>query len=188
MVVRGPDWTPQAGDEFVNTIIRHPASKSASDTTKVTESNDNPRPSNTATHSSNEGEEKLQKCHVGVYQRKWHTNRPAKPERKGNNPYTRQIHGSFKMPPGYQLGFVPMHAKYQDTNSYQSSNSSGTITLSCSYNSVKVLVSLGQAIYAITTLYRSHGDQITQYGYAAFGLMVAPYAVISVVNFVGSLI
>lgn len=48
------------------------------------------------------------------------------------------------------------------------------------------MISFVQAIWAIITLYRTRGDQIEQYGYAAFGLTVAPYAFMSVVNIVAN--
>jgi hypothetical protein len=60
--------------------------------------------------------------------------------------------------------------------------------ISCSYSSVKVLVALLQAFFAATTLYDARGDQITRYGYAAFGLTVTPYLLMSLVNLVGNLV
>jgi hypothetical protein len=55
------------------------------------------------------------------------------------------------------------------------------------YDISKILVSHFQAIYAIYTLYRTRGDQISQFEYRAFGLTVAPYAVNSMPNLLGSL-
>jgi hypothetical protein len=43
-----------------------------------------------------------------------------------------------------------------------------------------------QLIYAITTLYRTRGDQIAIFGYAAFGLTVTQYAWMSFVNLLGN--
>ncbi len=60
-------------------------------------------------------------------------------------------------------------------------------SVSCNHNVVKVLISLAQLIYAISTLYRTRGDQVTQYGYAAFGLTVAPYAWMTFINLLGNL-
>jgi hypothetical protein len=40
----------------------------------------------------------------------------------------------------------------------------------------------------VITLYRSRGDQLEQYGYAAFGLSVIQYAIMSFVNLLGNLI
>ncbi|KAK0630495.1 hypothetical protein B0T17DRAFT_222286 [Bombardia bombarda] len=59
--------------------------------------------------------------------------------------------------------------------------------VSCNYNVVKIIVSLVQAVYAVMTLYQTRGDQISRYGYAAFGLTVTPYAIMSIVNLLGNL-
>jgi hypothetical protein len=61
-----------------------------------------------------------------------------------------------------------------------------SIVVSCNYSLVKILLALGQAIFAAVTLYNTRGDQIVQYGYAAFGLTVAPYAVMSILNLIGN--
>ena len=45
-----------------------------------------------------------------------------------------------------------------------------------------------QAVWAIITLYRARADQIQEFGCAAFGLTVAPYAFMSVMNIIGSLL
>jgi len=45
-----------------------------------------------------------------------------------------------------------------------------------------------QSLWAVITVYRSRGDQIQQYGYAAFGLTVAPYAVMSIINTVANML
>ncbi|KAI9768637.1 MAG: hypothetical protein M1839_003997 [Geoglossum umbratile] len=52
----------------------------------------------------------------------------------------------------------------------------------------KILVAIIQVLYATVTLYRSRGNQIDQYGYAAFGLTVAPYAIMSIINLAGQLV
>jgi hypothetical protein len=62
------------------------------------------------------------------------------------------------------------------------------IKLASNYSWIKPLISLFQVLYAISTLYQTRGDQISRYGYAAFGLTVTPYAVVSVVNLISSLI
>jgi len=59
--------------------------------------------------------------------------------------------------------------------------------LPSTYNLPKAFVSLAQAIWAASTLYRARADQIDRYGYAAFGLTVAPYAVMSSINLLGNL-
>lgn len=46
---------------------------------------------------------------------------------------------------------------------------------------------MAQLAFAVSTLYRSRGDQTTQYGYAAFGLTVTQYAMMSLLNLLGNL-
>jgi hypothetical protein len=60
--------------------------------------------------------------------------------------------------------------------------------LSSSHNRLKLSISLVQAIWATITVYRARGDQVQQYGYAAFSLTVAPYAFMSVMNLVANLV
>ncbi|GAB1311759.1 hypothetical protein MFIFM68171_01969 [Madurella fahalii] len=55
-------------------------------------------------------------------------------------------------------------------------------TLASNYNLLKLCISLVQATWATITIYRARGDQISHYGYAAFGLTVAPYAFMSIMN------
>ncbi|KAK7975376.1 hypothetical protein PG989_013839 [Apiospora arundinis] len=57
------------------------------------------------------------------------------------------------------------------------------VKLSYTYNIPKMLVGAVQAIWGVITLYHSRGTQINKYGYAAFGLSAAPYAIMSLVNF-----
>ena len=65
--------------------------------------------------------------------------------------------------------------------------SSDKIIISASYNPLGVIAAIFQTLYASFTLYETRGDQLTRYGYAAFGLTVAPYLVMSIVNLFGSL-
>jgi hypothetical protein len=105
--------------------------------------------------------------------------------------YSRSIHGSFRLPRGYTLATVPMDADFTAVSGEELSGPeyrTSLDTVSCNYSVVKVLVGLGQAIYAGLTLYETRGNQIEVYGYAAFGLTVSPYLVMSVVNLIGNLI
>jgi len=110
-----------------------------------------------------------------------------------------KIHGRCVLPPGYRLVPVPYNAEFENDEPQFHTfwqwltklfgrSSDRDITISCSYNAGKALVALGQALFAISTLYETQGDQIARYGYAAFGLTVAPYAWMSTINLVGSLI
>ena len=46
------------------------------------------------------------------------------------------------------------------------------------------VVGIAQVIFSIITIYRTRGDQIEKYGYAAYGLSVYPYALMSVANLI----
>ena len=60
--------------------------------------------------------------------------------------------------------------------------------LSSANNLAKGLVAIFQSLYAVVTLYRARGNQIEQYGFAAFGLTVSPYLIMSIVNLFSTLL
>ena len=62
------------------------------------------------------------------------------------------------------------------------------IKLSSNYNLPKGLIAIFQTLYASATLYQTRGDQIQRYGYAAFGLTVAPYLIMSIVNLLSTVL
>jgi hypothetical protein len=107
---------------------------------------------------------------------------------EGNNDWrmypNRDVHGIYVLPDGYTLARLPSNAriKLSDTKHH------AKIKLSSSYNMPKVIVSIVQVLYASSTLYRSRGDQIARYGYAAFGLTVIPYIIMSIINLLGHLL
>jgi hypothetical protein len=59
--------------------------------------------------------------------------------------------------------------------------------INSTYSLSKGLIALFQTVYASSVLLGTRGDQIERYGYAAFGLTVTPYVVMSIVNLVGSI-
>ena len=63
-----------------------------------------------------------------------------------------------------------------------------TIQLSSNLNTPKALIAIFQFIYASVTLYKTKGDQIERYGFAAFGLTVIPYLIMTLVNLIGNVI
>ena len=71
---------------------------------------------------------------------------------------------------------------------FESNGDKYPLHVSSNYNATKALIALGQLLFAINTLYETRGDQITRYGYAAFGLTVAPYAWMSFINLLGNLV
>ncbi|KAI8244141.1 hypothetical protein K4K57_000814 [Colletotrichum sp. SAR 10_99] len=91
------------------------------------------------------------------------------------------IHGLCELPEGYHLMQVPRKATFAGEDDLP-------VDHRPCYNLVRVLASIIQLIFAISTLYRTRGDQIERYGYAAFGLTVIPYAWMSLINLVGNAI
>ena len=94
-----------------------------------------------------------------------------------------KVHGHIHLPDNYGLAIVHKNAKFKGDD-YPSS----PIRISSNFNAVSILIALGQLAFAVATLYRSRGDQIERYGYAAFGLTVIQYALMSVINLMGNLI
>jgi hypothetical protein len=190
MVVRGPDWSPLDGDTVPNASGQLAGNINEPKGSRV-ESEELSAKKKPALAGAN-GPVVATKVEAGNDVRgnvnEGPKREPLNSEMLFWSPHAREIHGSFNIPPGYVLNFVPRKATFIDFNSKESFTSSGTTSVSCSYNSAKILIALGQAIYSIITLYRSRGDQIAQYGYAAFGLTVAPYAVASTLNLLGSLV
>lgn len=121
------------------------------------------------------------------------------------------IHGSIHIPPskGYELAYVSGDAEFEDdfapqmparssTWSWGISSINNTIssiisppaaptTISSDYNIVASLIALAQAIDNSVTLYQARGNQIDQYGCAAFGLTVAPFLLMSIINLLGNI-
>jgi hypothetical protein len=52
----------------------------------------------------------------------------------------------------------------------------------------KAIIAVVQTIYAAITLYRTKGNQVQVYGYAAFGFTVTPYIVMSIVNLIAQVV
>lgn len=106
-------------------------------------------------------------------------------------PPSRTVHGVCSLPrTGYSLCVVPPGVKLRALPS-PDHGEAGDLTRfqpGGEHNVVKILFSLAQAIAGSVTIYKARGDQITQYGFAAFGLTVVPYVFMSVVNIAASLL
>ena len=61
---------------------------------------------------------------------------------------------------------------------------SGEIKLCRSIEVASAVVGIAQVISSSITIYRARGDQIERYGYAAYGLSVYPYVLMSVANLI----
>ena len=96
----------------------------------------------------------------------------------------RSVNGSFTLNQEFCLLTVPPKAPVAALGT---AGPGSEYALAPSLNSPKLIISLVQAFWAAFTLYRARGDQIEQYGYAAFGLTVAQYAFMSILNTLGNL-
>jgi hypothetical protein len=112
-----------------------------------------------------------------------------------------KLHGRCQLPARYGIIPVPRDATFhsdepieytgniwQRLSQFILPNGSPRTAIACNYSIVKILVALGQTLFAIATLYETRGNQIDRFGYAAFGLTVTPYAIMSLVNLLGHLI
>lgn len=103
-------------------------------------------------------------------------------------PKNRKFYGWVELPKGdsYELVEVPAGTPlkaYGATEDFFDPR----FRIGVSYSVPKILIGFFQAILAIRTLYQAQGDQLDLYGYAAFGLSVAPYAFMSITNILASL-
>jgi len=62
------------------------------------------------------------------------------------------------------------------------------VRISSSYNVPKIIVAVVQTVSSCIAFYKSRGYQVDRYGYAAFGLTILPYTVMSIVNLIGNLL
>ncbi|KAJ7053787.1 hypothetical protein C8F01DRAFT_1166234 [Mycena amicta] len=103
----------------------------------------------------------------------------------------RKIHGVQKasLPRGYDFALVPRDAVVLSSQlPPPSTTRDNPIVISTSRNASRAVVAIVQTRYGAYTLYLTRGDQIARYGYAAFGLTVAPYTLMSIINLLGSLL
>ncbi|CCM04104.1 uncharacterized protein FIBRA_06264 [Fibroporia radiculosa] len=91
------------------------------------------------------------------------------------------FNGEMKLPRGYTwaavnipFGLYIMKTSLEPTKG---------IMLARSQSWLKMAVSIAQLLAASITIYRSRGDQLYRYGYAAYGLTVIPYAIMTAANF-----
>lgn len=108
-------------------------------------------------------------------------------------PSTRKFHGYAVLPKAgsYRLIEVPLGTPLRAFGTAAVGAEGGPdpeFHAGSSYSFPKILIGLVQAIWAIRTLYETRGNQLELYGYAAFGLSVTPYAFMSIVNILASLV
>ena len=128
----------------------------------------------------------------------------ASPRRRkggGASFWSTRVHGFCSLPEGYHLVMVPPWARFEDDKDLApfyrrmwpftcgSRRPPDPHTTICSSHSlVEILISLIQFTFAMATLFRTRGDQVALYGYAAPGLTILPYAWMSLINLLGHLV
>ncbi|EAQ87254.1 predicted protein [Chaetomium globosum CBS 148.51] len=96
-----------------------------------------------------------------------------------------KFHGKALLPYGYDWVDVHAEAKISWAESNRPDDRwvvGPPPDISSQYNWIQSLIAIFQVGSAGLTLYRSRGDQIERFGYAAYGLTVVPYLIMSVVN------
>ncbi|KZT70054.1 hypothetical protein DAEQUDRAFT_238134 [Daedalea quercina L-15889] len=93
----------------------------------------------------------------------------------------RLLHGVARPPSGYSLA-VPAHKAYSEEVIRTSLDDTTELKIHHPPGITNVLLSIFQIIFASFTLYSTPSDQIPRWGYAAYGLSVFPYALMSVMN------
>ncbi|KAH8662736.1 hypothetical protein BGZ61DRAFT_368544 [Ilyonectria robusta] len=112
-------------------------------------------------------------------------------------PLSRAIFGTIHLPEGkgYTLIEVPPQVLLRVGGSHTSTNrrhrsrsenqersSTQDFRVPATRDIPRILASILQILWGIVTLYKTGGNQIQLYGYGAFGLTVAPYAIMSFLN------
>ncbi|KAH9203370.1 hypothetical protein DL95DRAFT_399397 [Leptodontidium sp. 2 PMI_412] len=171
VVVRSEEWTPKNGERINNVKI-----------------NTTPSTRRGLALGHRESMEMAQRNPVNADESaSLHVFVPAELKEGFNNPIfrtRRKVHGARDLAREYTLAILPSNTTIRPIVG----GDHGDIAISSSYNIPKVIVSIVQVFFASITLYRSRGDQLSRYGYAAFGLTVLPYIVMSIVNLVGNLL
>ncbi|KAK3306147.1 uncharacterized protein B0T15DRAFT_485581 [Chaetomium strumarium] len=103
------------------------------------------------------------------------------------NPH--KLHGKALLPPGYSWFAVHHEAKvlWAEPSRECDDMKGRPPGISSNYTWIQSLIAIFQAGSAALTLYNSRGNQIQRYGYAAFGLTVVPYLVMSLWNLVAQI-
>ena len=107
----------------------------------------------------------------------------------------RVVFGFNKPPDEYQFAFVPRNTEVLSLveptlipSGHALESAVSTPKLSSSFNVVKGVAALAQLLYTSITLYHTNGGQLKQFGFAAPGLTVLPYAVMSGLNLIANLV
>ena len=168
-VIRTPEWLPQSGDVVCVREIQFP------------------RQTRPSAQFRTDREEAQKRPSFGIES----NDRSFLPSNSSSKIQGRKVHGICRLPHGYALAILPLGARIMEICKDDNSSSPDTrpeIELSSNYNLPKCVVAIFQTLYASATLYETKGDQIQRYGYAAFGLTVAPYLIMSIINLLSTML
>jgi hypothetical protein len=198
MIVRAPDWTPRNGDEIdknallvqgaaTTLILKENGRKEALvteqdlGTTSIDDDEALLGSSDIELASISTGLVGSGHLRLHTYPTPWTYCRKACLDSVGSRTI-RCAPPPSDLAPGYTIIMLPACTPVRNLP-----NDAAIDRINSSYDVMRGLVALVQALLAIQTLYQTRGNQIQRYGFAAFGLTVAPYAVMSIVNLLGSL-
>jgi hypothetical protein len=102
-------------------------------------------------------------------------------------PVSRKVHGLSEPGKGYRLALLSSNIDVIPKCTHNTGRRKKPI-LSSSYSIPQIMVAIVQLIYASYTLYKTRGDQLNRYGYAAFGLTVIPFIIMSFLNLLGNIL
>lgn len=96
------------------------------------------------------------------------------------DPTVCKIHGRASLPPGFTFTMFRKQVEFTEFENFNCISSSHSIP--------KSVIAIFQLLFSCFTLYHTRGNQIALYGYAAFGLTVLPYTIMSLINLVATIV
>ncbi|PVI05717.1 hypothetical protein DM02DRAFT_70425 [Periconia macrospinosa] len=196
MIVRSADWTPQHGDEIAQNVLLEEGSGTQAKKTVNSKKEARVTERDMGTAAPDDGQSllgttadiEMRSIHnealssaiqVNTYPTPWTYCRKSRPDSVGS----RTIRcAPAELAPGYSIIMLPSCTPVRNLI-----DDDAIDRINCQYDTMRGLVALVQALLAIRTLYQTRGNQIEKYGFSAFGLTVAPYAIMSLVNLLGAL-
>ncbi|KAH8725619.1 hypothetical protein GQ44DRAFT_826426 [Phaeosphaeriaceae sp. PMI808] len=187
MVVRTPEWQPRKGDIIRNIRSRSSLSKtnrpnalSAQPTLEGNSTNTNQDPIATNYNLSTKRTVLCSKIFTPPWTKEFEFScEPFESILRRKC----KIHGVYRLPEGYEFAYIP-HDAILSPSGINRSSSEAHINLVTSNSLMKTCLALLQTGYAMFSVYRARGDQIDLYGYAAPGLSVIQYIIMSVLNLI----
>ena len=208
-ITRRPDWRPTDGDRVPGKfLVQDDTEEKGSCTEKPCEESSSPCDSQSAQpkglhlHIEDLYKPTAPSSSLARFTR-WlidtHRFKDHEPNRGGAvDLNTVKLQGRCDLAAGYGLSYIPSNVKVYPRQ--PSSESHGQLyrfnpfdttketKIASTHDVPRILFSLVQTVSGGYAIYKARGSQIDRYGFAAFGLTVIPYMVVSIINFLGSLL